>query len=663
MEDISSPLPLLDFLLDYELDFTVQRDALVIIPYLQRDRNFEILIDYALTRKYEDRTKFKFDQPNQNALTVLASPARRIWAYLSQPNPQSEYFIQKVLGFTDNPDCALESRVAGRWVRIFFFAARNLPQDWVKNPESFIPHLINFACDHVDICAYSDFLGRFIANCPNLAEYLPRKPDQEPVQAFFQFLLRNAAKRVCHIHRLLIESDLTVRAERRLCVLRAKEYREWRKRLEELGVKPPLTVTGPAPEPSYAKLTENDVKCDPPNDEFERRFEERAVMVEIETLDPTLSEEDTQIQAQLLLASIQTALIEDKTLISQLRHTDGNDSCLDLLLMCGIYADSDSYLSTRAFKLIEAILYSDDCDFTNPIFQEKLEKWSKDVQFSRFLSAQNVAALPIFWKFRIRDLIPERPYQVALVNLYCADSDTQQYQSFFRNPSEGMTPLEFYASLLLDDPPISTILLQHAVRRIHHWDSLRKASLEALPPDEPISIEDQKKLVDRDLVILDFFRTSIQNNFFLDLLQSHIPKYFVIDGTEVSYPIKAEEAGRAPLNGVLNEIGLFSTKASLMELRSEFYSVMLVKCKADILRLNLPDDFEPAPVFKPPDLDLLDMSLAQIGDDLQQTNATPEQEEEMWNHIKVDDLDPDMPVHEPPENENHRFLHRSFPHH
>jgi hypothetical protein len=337
------------------------------------------------------------------------------------------------------------------------------------------------------------------------------------------------------------------------------------------------------PPPSYAEWRLEDIPAAPLYLELDSRFRERVKTLELQPFLDTLNErgdlsaEDARTEAQLLLFTIQMVMIENIEIRSELLHLDQKNSCLDLLLMCGVYADPDSYLSTRAFRLVESLLYVGPSEeergiFGDPQVEAKLADWVRDMFFSKYLSAQDLAALPVFWKCRVPSLRGGQEYEKAVIELVKEDFDSHEYVSFKRNLEEGMTPLEFYAGLVLDDPPISTTLIQSVLGRLKYWDEMRKAKV---PSDDLYPPNDvQRDIIAMDMVVVDLFRTKLENGRVLDELILRVPM-LVIPNEEwqcvhVGY-LGRKNVGRAPINGALAELALIPRNANLPHFKSPRY--------------------------------------------------------------------------------------------
>jgi hypothetical protein len=276
---------------------------------------------------------------------------------------------------------------------------------------------------------------------------------------------------------------------------------------------------------------------------------------------------------------------------------DRDDSCRDLLLMCGVCVDPDSYLAVRAFRLVEGLLYAgDDGAFADPRAQQKLADWAHHVAFAKHPSARDLAGFPVFWKCRIPSLPPPQPYDIAVFELITDDPEAHEFHAIRRNPAEGVTPLEFYAPLLLDDPPISTHLVQRALFCLAYWDALRASRVRA---GRPPSFDVQRELLDMDMVAVDFFRAPADRWNVAEAIVRRLPRHVVLRGNQPVH-VSAEgpdAAGRAPINGGIAGLALFFKNASLLTCGENRYFLIFAQDDDKVGEIRRNQGGEPAALF------------------------------------------------------------------
>jgi hypothetical protein len=378
---------------------------------------------------------------------------------------------------------------------------------------------------------------------------------------------------------------------------------------------------------------QEDVSCDLSDRQREERFARRVKALKLADAESYLSEEDAQIQAHLLLGAIRHALDEMDDLKGPLLNLNEDDSCFDLLLMCGVYADPDSYLSARAFRIIRSLLSrtdvlsssfrEQDMSFADDVTAEtvtafrlfgqsriqsflanapdetvafdsgrekdmgqpgprlierikvKLEDWAQDMNFADDLTAQTVAALPLFGACPIRSIAVDARHDTAVFYFEDeANMDPMDEYRIERNCVRDITPLELYASFVLDDPPISTTFLQHVTRCISDWNWVLKG---IWPEDRIPSLDVQKMVFEMSMVVVGFFvstdeirtrlarRRTVESSILITELGKRLPKYLAPVGARDKGEIHEVNntdfyAGRAPINGAIFELLAFPAK-------------------------------------------------------------------------------------------------------
>jgi hypothetical protein len=154
--------------------------------------------------------------------------------------------------------------------------------------------------------------------------------------------------------------------------------------------------------------------------------------------------------------------------------------------------------------------------------------------------------------------------------------------------------LEFYASAILDEPPISTTRHQHLIGRLTFWDQQRTKRIGPLDANCAPPKKDQQELFKMDMVIIDFFFTPVQDRLFLNVFQKRRPLLSKASG-DSTYTIDVNPEGRSEvfLNGIFAHLLSFSTQSNWITFPGIVCVPMLVENESDVEKVKNRQAFEP----------------------------------------------------------------------
>jgi hypothetical protein len=184
-------------------------------------------------------------------------------------------------------------------------------------------------------------------------------------------------------------------------------------------------------------------------------------------------------------------------------------------VICGIFADPQSVVSVEAFRIVRIVvegmrdLENPDEWWIQPIksnsgVHREIEKLAGFFRFGIALTPQMVAAFPLFFGHCYEDLqsVPmPGPLDIPFDN-----PDSNGKTNFHYEHPKGLTPLEFYAHFLLDDPAVSDRLCQsilHVLRMLEKkMNEVRKWQ------DDKTRHAYEEDVIRANLPICDFLRSS-----------------------------------------------------------------------------------------------------------------------------------------------------------
>jgi hypothetical protein len=141
----------------------------------------------------------------------------------------------------------------------------------------------------------------------------------------------------------------------------------------------------------------------------------------------------------------------------------------------------------------------------DPAIRSAIDEFAEDFEFRLHLTPQMIAAFPIFANHRYDRIVKQETHPPLLIE-FLEDGPTAAPKPFEYRRTPGMSPLEFYAHFLFDDPPVSDrlcLLILNALEALQ-----RKADEVRNNPDNYSDpYEYQRAVYEVDLPIVDFLRS------------------------------------------------------------------------------------------------------------------------------------------------------------
>jgi hypothetical protein len=269
--------------------------------------------------------------------------------------------------------------------------------------------------------------------------------------------------------------------------------------------------------------------ADRATDESVRQFRRLLRALSVQFSDPELPDdaedlkevfEEAKTKAYLLLHILIVVFIEVPDQGLQMR----TERLLSLLVLCGVFSDPQSVVSIEAFHLVHFIIEgeSDRNDSYGTAFDRLpaeshlfsvIDSFAQYFHFGGEITPQMVAAFPLFAGHHYADLIPSTPYPTVEIPfdppfdrpLVRVPRDAYRHE---RDP--GMTPFEFYAHFLFDNPAVSDRLCQHILERL----KFHQANADLIRNAEWTDWYDyQQTVIESDLTVFDFLRSEPPKGF------------------------------------------------------------------------------------------------------------------------------------------------------
>jgi hypothetical protein len=157
---------------------------------------------------------------------------------------------------------------------------------------------------------------------------------------------------------------------------------------------------------------------------------------------------------------------------------------LELLVICGVYADALSIVAPTAFRVLESLIYGDELLGIDPggtaNIWEMVEKYADDLRFEKNPTSQMVAALPLLWRHKSKKA-KQGQYPVVKVEYETADGPSGEFWVYERRHRH--TPMKVYGRLLLDEPPMQSAPNLGMLKAWKAYDQERNGVRQAIPPD------------------------------------------------------------------------------------------------------------------------------------------------------------------------------------
>lgn len=477
-------------------------------PHLKRKR-LHILIDWALTRKYnESVTKYNNLQVNRNASTTLVGMSSQLYAERQKSDNPDMYIYEALRRFTESEEKE-DPVFAGHWQRIFDV---ELDRSCTFMDEiGWKPvDIIDFCIEHCDIQAYTSFLSGLPFDHPQL---LPHAGFSSTA-SYFAYILKKAAAYVLRVEVLTPTEDVLRRSITRKisgCI-----DSRLAKGADKVPNNPPNVKYKEIPVPTYyvarrgREIPRHDVDI-----EMRKKRIEKLGIAEV------TDEKDTAKQKGFaLLNVVYSTCLQEPTLITSIQNSD----IIELLLMCGVYADSFSMLGPRAFKMLGLILYGgefiggevivDDVYFE---YEALLHEYAPDFVFDIEVTPKMVAGFTAFWNYRYTTGMLSRAdggYTYDDIEFNYDPYPDKMYvkKPFIYKKPAGKTPLEFYNHFLYAEPHVSDDLNRSIVNIVKYVSS-KAENLWVLLEESRNAKEFydmQEKIFRKEVILFEFLRSKFK---------------------------------------------------------------------------------------------------------------------------------------------------------
>jgi hypothetical protein len=160
-------------------------------------------------------------------------------------------------------------------------------------------------------------------------------------------------------------------------------------------------------------------------------------------------EPGAEVKAFLCLSAVRTALTGNPGLWSVIQSRERLYEVIQLLMICGVYAQPESISANIAFGIVKTAVYG-SAEVrrmeSGSLLERVMARYALDFEFRAEPTPQMRDALPLFWDYMYPPIRrvggPDDPEGLELLQ-------------------DRMTPLELYAQYVLEDPPISDVLNAH----------------------------------------------------------------------------------------------------------------------------------------------------------------------------------------------------------
>ena len=509
--ELSQSPPVGKVLSHHLLAETVSHDAPAFLDYLKANNfaNLHTLIEFAFTDTHKGETdpQYKFFQVNRNASNILCSQSRGIRGVICEDGTAFDmmwnfFNDQKYKEWTTNPV------FAGHYQRVFENLAR-ANQEKLKSAIRDLKKLIQFLVDNIQCMAYSILLTTIMTDFNWLI-------DRKEVVSMILAGAAAMALRSDDINTHLRQAEMTQRT------VNGKESATFasdamRKKLEATQ---PVTFKGerlPVPMYFLTDASESNFRAMRVRGKCEFQDVKKSVQQKYSCKDaaPELSPdalELAQLKVYMLLLAIREASYYDDEVYKALQ----NETCVECLFVCGVFCDENSCAAVQAFRLLDTVINGTvrdeyayrqliqngkhfDYEFDSPTLDipkmrdahstdsgpewlsQMTERFSKCIEFSRYVTSQIIAAFPLFWDRPVADSQKLPAADVTWELLEPTDdipkgelTVTEIHETIHER---SRTPLEMYSFALLGDPPMSDSLNQQIMailRRYSCWARKRR---------------------------------------------------------------------------------------------------------------------------------------------------------------------------------------------
>jgi hypothetical protein len=373
-----------DVLLHSELSSTLRNEADELMKYLgaadpdnQGCPRIRTVVKWALALENNERLgrefneRYRLFQVNRNASTLLAYASQRLCDDLLLTD---NFFMDEILRFP-RLGLAENATFAGHWQRLIEMFLRRCPRKKLTERSEDLKHLFNFIITHADILAYQYLISRLITDFQDaLAIVWP----VDAVSNFIIEVLDEACRQVFFVRSRIRESE-EGRKDMGSRLVWSKlagssgrgGWLEWRSfgrpmTWEHKIVPVPLYLMKPSvlldrQVPQPAGQIEHDTVMhlvqqlyNRPSTQFEVDWTMRVFRGPVQERAPPPDSKlgDAINRSYLLLNAIQTAYLEAQNILEFLQK----EEIVGRLLVCGVFCDPVSMVSSQAFRLVRLIL-------------------------------------------------------------------------------------------------------------------------------------------------------------------------------------------------------------------------------------------------------------------------------------------------------------------
>ncbi|OHT07556.1 hypothetical protein TRFO_05190 [Tritrichomonas foetus] len=466
----------------------------------------EELLDYALTSKNEN-PNYKILQLNRNASNLLAHCFTKFMDEVVKD--PCKRVARRLRNFINDSKNNTNPIICGHFQRIIENYFRHEPDEFTTdlNDGFTLDKLVDFLIDHVNILPYRELLSDILSEFSDL--FGPNVVDK---------ILLAAAKNVFSISLFITKNFNKSHQFSLSTALKKNKFT-----CETLQKIQPININKQKiPLPDFLLNEHYDEAMAPVIlDESFLRSQQQFVKFNKKTAKQYTSLDEIIQLIYCLLSSIRLAAISETSIIEHCQ----NEKSIRLLLICGVFADSNSPISIEAFNLLYHIIYGYDNIPKMTEIPKIVDDFAANFIFDpESMTTQMFAAFPIFWNYRYDTVISESqeingnkvaPYKVIDPNDFDKETKSEYPLCLLKKPykkPKGSTPLEFLSPIFFSEPPLNTTF---NVRFMEILERLNKERLDILGEETDannLNEEDKKKLLEIDLIYFEFIRNRFDLN-------------------------------------------------------------------------------------------------------------------------------------------------------
>lgn len=536
------------------------------------------LLDYALSTNKINKKKYRLLQLNRNAANFLAHNFTK-FLKLSSTDP-SQLVINRLKNFMYDTKSNKHPVICGHFQRIIENYFRNHPQCFQTPDDTFsLDKFADFIIENAYLLPYRTLLSDLLCDFNELFNGLL----QEKV-------LLHAARLVLSISSL---NSNTLKKSHQFSLSSALKSQLYTPDKLQ-SIQPINILEQPIPLPDFL-MHDLEAETMGPiilNNAF---FTQQKRKVHYDKFDETRYTSLTPIILHVysLLTAIRLGSVANTEIIKNFQ----NENSIRLLLICGVYCDSNSQIAPEAFRLLRYVLYGyDDIDGMNEI-PSIIDDFAATFAFDPdSMTTQMFAAFPIFWNYRYETVESfttrnEDVYKPLDPKNFSPEVQKTYPLSLLSEPyikPPGKTPLELLTPLFLSEPPLNTIFNIRFMEILERLGNDRKKIIGDETDVNNLPIEQQQKILKLDLIYFEFLRNKFdlnQKDHNLNLLEALPIVTPLVSTNEFFHPNKSPSPSderakvhRAPANGQILQIFEFIFETQLLDqsdtMQSAFYDLM-----------------------------------------------------------------------------------------